>query len=162
MGLQILRSPVRLRSYPSILVGVVGNISACHADARGSIPRLGVFFPFLFTFFCKKKRRITPSRGIEPRASAWQAEMLPTTPTRIHIKHNFWNFTSFIKKNFDAKKKKYHNFLFIMKQPRLPKVLQYGSHVGLSSRQANEERLCKRNYVNHLENTWSSYQRLSW
>ncbi len=24
--------------------GVVGNISACHADARGSIPRLGVFF----------------------------------------------------------------------------------------------------------------------
>ena len=25
------------------LVGVVGNISACHADARGSIPRLGVF-----------------------------------------------------------------------------------------------------------------------
>ena len=27
-----------------ILVGVVGNISACHADARGSIPRLGVFF----------------------------------------------------------------------------------------------------------------------
>ena len=28
---------------PVILVGVVGNISACHADARGSIPRLGVF-----------------------------------------------------------------------------------------------------------------------
>ena len=26
------------------LVGVVGNISACHADARGSIPRLGAFF----------------------------------------------------------------------------------------------------------------------
>ncbi len=26
------------------LVGVVGNISACHADARGSIPRLGVSF----------------------------------------------------------------------------------------------------------------------
>ena len=25
-----------------IRVGVVGNISACHADARGSIPRLGV------------------------------------------------------------------------------------------------------------------------
>ena len=28
------------------LVGVVGNISACHADARGSIPRLGVFLDF--------------------------------------------------------------------------------------------------------------------
>ena len=26
------------------LIGVVGNISACHADARGSIPRSGVFF----------------------------------------------------------------------------------------------------------------------
>ena len=24
--------------------GVVGNISACHAEARGSIPRVGVFF----------------------------------------------------------------------------------------------------------------------
>jgi hypothetical protein len=27
-----------------ILVGVVGNISACHADARGSIPRRGAFW----------------------------------------------------------------------------------------------------------------------
>ena len=27
---------------PSIRHGVVGNISACHADARGSIPRVGV------------------------------------------------------------------------------------------------------------------------
>ena len=26
---------------------------------------------------------LTPRRGIEPRASAWQAEMLPTTPSRI-------------------------------------------------------------------------------
>ena len=26
---------------PSIRHGVVGNISACHADARGSIPRVG-------------------------------------------------------------------------------------------------------------------------
>ena len=26
------------------LVGVVGNISACHADARGSIPRRGAFW----------------------------------------------------------------------------------------------------------------------
>ncbi len=30
--------------FRNFLVGVVGNISACHADARGSIPRLGVFF----------------------------------------------------------------------------------------------------------------------
>ena len=29
--------------------GVVGNISACHADARGSIPRFGV--PFFFVFY---------------------------------------------------------------------------------------------------------------
>ena len=37
---------IRMR-YPTpkrvILVGVVGNISACHADARGSIPRRGAF-----------------------------------------------------------------------------------------------------------------------
>ena len=26
-----------------VLVGVVGNISACHADARGSIPRRGAY-----------------------------------------------------------------------------------------------------------------------
>ena len=25
----------------TLLIGVVGNISACHADARGSIPRSG-------------------------------------------------------------------------------------------------------------------------
>ena len=28
----------------AFLVGVVGNISACHADARGSILRRGEFF----------------------------------------------------------------------------------------------------------------------
>ena len=33
-----------------IRYGVVGNISACHADARGSIPRFGVLF-FYFIFF---------------------------------------------------------------------------------------------------------------
>ena len=33
--------------------GVVGNISACHADARGSIPRFGVLF---FYFFEKIKK----------------------------------------------------------------------------------------------------------
>ena len=29
----------------------------------------------------------TPKRGIEPRASAWQAEMLPTTPYRMKGHH---------------------------------------------------------------------------
>ena len=74
-----IKSPDTLNQF---LVGVVGNISACHADARGSIPRLGVFFWF-FVEICIIKSKKTPSRGIEPRASAWQAEMLPTTPTRI-------------------------------------------------------------------------------
>ena len=31
------------RAPPFIRYGVVGNISACHADARGSIPRFGVY-----------------------------------------------------------------------------------------------------------------------
>ena len=34
--------------------GVVGNISACHADARGSIPRFGVFFFCFVTQRAKK------------------------------------------------------------------------------------------------------------
>ena len=44
-----------------ILVGVVGNISACHADAPGSIPGRGVFFctieKFVQTMFCKNGRK---------------------------------------------------------------------------------------------------------
>ena len=40
-------STTRLFALESVRVGVVGNISACHADARGSIPRHGdtIFFP---------------------------------------------------------------------------------------------------------------------
>ena len=34
-------SATRLFTLESVRVGVVGNISACHADARGSIPRRG-------------------------------------------------------------------------------------------------------------------------
>ena len=34
-------STTRLFALESVRVGVVGNISACHADARGSIPRRG-------------------------------------------------------------------------------------------------------------------------
>ena len=44
----------------SFLVGVVGNISACHADARGSIPRLGVFF-VLKNF--KPEKKLKPYRS---------------------------------------------------------------------------------------------------
>ena len=35
-----------------VRVGVVGNISACHADARGSIPRRGAF-TLLYALTCK-------------------------------------------------------------------------------------------------------------
>ena len=38
-----LDTPAQSHTQPAILVGVVGNISACHADARGSIPRRGAF-----------------------------------------------------------------------------------------------------------------------
>ena len=37
-------STTRLFALESVRVGVVGNISACHADAPGSIPGRGVFF----------------------------------------------------------------------------------------------------------------------
>ena len=37
----------QLISLVSVRVGVVGNISACHADARGSIPRRGGVYFFL-------------------------------------------------------------------------------------------------------------------
>ena len=40
-------------TQPAILVGVVGNISACHADARGSIPRRGAFW-----------NGVAPNRGL--------------------------------------------------------------------------------------------------
>ena len=43
MRLVSARSRVR-SSLEGIRVGVVGNISACHADAPGSIPGRGVFF----------------------------------------------------------------------------------------------------------------------
>ena len=45
MRLVSVRSRVRT-SLEAVRVGVVGNISACHADAPGSIPGHGV--PFLF------------------------------------------------------------------------------------------------------------------
>ena len=43
MRLVSARSRVR-SSLEAVRVGVVGNISACHADAPGSIPGRGVFF----------------------------------------------------------------------------------------------------------------------
>ena len=55
-----------------ILVGVVGNISACHADARGSIPRLGVFF----LVYLKNEKNCS-WRGSNPRPSAHKTNALP-------------------------------------------------------------------------------------
>ena len=47
--------PMVVGSIPTegvpLLVGVVGNISACHADARGSIPRRGAFWTFNTLWF---------------------------------------------------------------------------------------------------------------
>ena len=49
-------TPVRIRDRVKnnikcrIRDGVVGNISPCHGDARGSIPRRGVNFLFFFFF----------------------------------------------------------------------------------------------------------------
>ena len=59
---------------PLLLVGVVGNISACHADARGSIPRLGVFFIFLMKKILRTKTSATgfePARAEPTRFQVW-------------------------------------------------------------------------------------------
>ena len=48
-------------SNPDIRYGVVGNISACHADARGSIPRFGVvlfYFVHLTTKVAKELNKL--------------------------------------------------------------------------------------------------------
>ena len=51
--------PMVVGSIPTegvtLLVGVVGNISACHADARGSIPRRGAFWHCSTNPFDKKR-----------------------------------------------------------------------------------------------------------
>ena len=51
--------------------GVVGNISACHADARGSIPRFGV--PF-FLFCAKNKIKTTNTARLAFASIAQLAE----------------------------------------------------------------------------------------
>ena len=54
--------------------GVVGNISACHADARGSIPRRGALY---FLKNCCPKKDVE-ARGIRtPNLRVWN-------PTRCH------------------------------------------------------------------------------
>ena len=55
-----------------IRYGVVGNISACHADARGSIPRRGAFtllrnpkfFHGTFTAKCEPSYYVLHSRAL--------------------------------------------------------------------------------------------------
>ena len=66
------------------LVGVVGNISACHADARGSIPRLGVFLPLVFSKLLSKKDFFS--------VFLQKIHYLPTVLTKKHItsKVNLW------------------------------------------------------------------------
>ena len=63
MRLVSARSRVRSSLEAIIRVGVVGNISACHADARGSIPRHGGFF-FLLLFGAKMGRTLCPGRVV--------------------------------------------------------------------------------------------------
>ena len=57
MRLVSARSRVRSSLEASVRHGVVGNISACHADARGSISRDGVYFLFQFSPFCCSARK---------------------------------------------------------------------------------------------------------
>ena len=57
--------PMVVGSIPTegvtLLVGVVGNISACHADARGSIPRRGAF-PFIPVSLVGQDIALSPRR----------------------------------------------------------------------------------------------------
>ena len=55
-----------LKTVQSVRYGVVGNISACHADARGSIPRFGVLFFYIFFYFFKKIKIKIFLLGFEP------------------------------------------------------------------------------------------------
>ena len=50
MRLVSVRSRVRNSLGALVRVGVVGNISACHADAPGSITGHGAFFDNIFIF----------------------------------------------------------------------------------------------------------------
>ena len=55
---RIVKSVYQLNHYTQVRVGVVGNISACHADAPGSIPGHGVsnFFFAVGAGFCLADR----------------------------------------------------------------------------------------------------------
>ena len=66
-------STTRSFALESVRVGVVGNISACHADARGSIPRHG---DAIFFFFCAA-RVFWPQFLESVEAAAKQNDTLP-------------------------------------------------------------------------------------
>ena len=61
---------------PLILVGVVGNISACHADARGSIPRRGAFWSDPLRM---QKHLLTTKRST-PTIPAWSPTAVLSWP----------------------------------------------------------------------------------
>ena len=72
MRLVSARSRVRSSLEAVIRVGVVGNISACHADARGSIPRHGGFNIFAAFWAQNGANTVPRPRGFPEYASIAQ------------------------------------------------------------------------------------------
>ena len=82
-----------LGNLPSVRHGVVGNISACHADARGSIPRDGVrLFCFMLSlaleFTCTRVQNRPVPRGIGAIGSV-RASQARGTGIETQILHFF-------------------------------------------------------------------------
>ena len=86
---EVLGSKPRYSSC-NIRYGVVGNISACHADARGSIPRFGVLLLYIRKqkyFFPNKNKKIRRGRFELPtkgslRLRTLQSSALPLSYLR--------------------------------------------------------------------------------
>ena len=82
MRLVSARSRVR-SSLEAVRYGVVGNISACHADARGSIPRFGVllfadFYKFTWEYFLQAL--VSVRYGVVGNISACHADARGSIP----------------------------------------------------------------------------------